>query len=80
MSQLVFHEPVYSLEEAAKELGISVRTLRNHVANLLIRVVQFAPTRGARVITKTELERFKKERRPVGNPAFVKTTRAKRGA
>lgn len=76
---IIFDEPVYPLQEAARKLQITVETLRNKISMELIRCEQLGPFRGAKVITRSELLRFERERRPVGNPDFVKKSRAKRG-
>lgn len=68
---IIFSEPVYTLDEAAKVLNLTLRTIRNHVASKLIKTENLSQIKGARVITETELRRFERERRPVGNPNLV---------
>lgn len=68
---LVVNDTFYGLDEAAKQLGLTLRTVRNHINTGLISAIKLGSINGARVISGAEIERFKRERRPRGNPAFV---------
>ncbi len=67
-------ETYYTFDEAAEILSLSLRTIRNLVAQGLIVAESLSSVRGNRMIRASEIERFKTERRPRGNPNFQRPT------
>lgn len=63
-------EPVLDSNEAAEFLSLSVHTIHKHVQRGKLRPVRRVGT--ACLFLESELRRYKRERKPRGNPAFVK--------
>lgn len=61
---------ILSVPEAAKELGLSVHTVRKYVQRKLIKPI--ATVGGVHLITQDECERYNRDKAPPGNPSFVR--------
>lgn len=63
---ITFTEPLYSLREVAEELGIAIGTVRAHIQHGVLEAERMPDLQRTRMIRASELERFKRDRRPVG--------------
>lgn len=63
---ITISEPLYTLREVAEELGIAVGTVRAHIQHGVLEVERMPDLQRTRMVRASELERFKRDRRPVG--------------
>lgn len=61
---------VMTTSQAAKYLKLAEDTVRQYIRRNIIRATKAGPIY---LVTKSECERYKRERRPRGNPTFSKT-------
>lgn len=69
---------IFSVPEAAKELGLSVHSVRKYIQRGLIKPI--ATVGGVHLLTADECARYNREKNPPGNPGFVRKNLPKRSA
>lgn len=69
MATKITSDTAMTTAEAANFLGFAEDTVRQYIRRGLIRAKKFGPVY---LVTKSECERYRKERRPRGNPNLLK--------